>query len=84
MEKKVLRGSRNQCPSCSRYFNSNGAFDKHRTGHHGVDRRCMSTDEMEAAGMFIRPDGFWVGSAMKGYREHEDETSSDGTKTLEQ
>lgn len=78
MEKKVLRGYRNQCSACSQYFNSNGAFSKHRTGHHGVDRRCMTPSEMEGAGMVLRPDGFWIGSAMKGYKEHEDETLEHG------
>jgi hypothetical protein len=69
MEKKVLRGNRNQCSVCKRYFNSNTAFDAHRTGHHGVDRRCMTEEEMMAVGMILRPDGFWIASEMKGYME---------------
>ena len=39
-----LSGQRNQCPSCGEPFNSNAAFDKHRTGQFGKDRRCMSVD----------------------------------------
>lgn len=84
MEKKVLRGNRNQCSGCKQYFNSNGAFDKHRTGRHGINRRCRTPEEMREIGMILRPDGFWIASAMKGYREHEDETVEDGKTTVEQ
>jgi hypothetical protein len=66
-----LNGARNQCRGCKRYFNSNGAFDKHRTGDHGVDRRCMTDEEMIAKGMVLRDDGFWRGEAMQNYREGE-------------
>lgn len=83
MGKKVLKGNRNQCSGCNEYFNSTGAFEKHRTGHHGVDRRCMTADEMKAAGMILRPDGFWIGSEMKEYW-NENKTSSDGAETVEQ
>jgi hypothetical protein len=38
--------SKNQCMSCKEYFNSNSAFEKHRHGQYGVDRRCMTPDEM--------------------------------------
>lgn len=62
--KKQLNGNRNQCPTCKKYFNSNGAFDKHRTGQHGVDRRCMTTEEMIDEGMILGGDDFWRGSAM--------------------
>jgi hypothetical protein len=70
---KLLRGDRNQCQICKQYFNSTGAFDKHRTGSHGVNRRCKTPEEMVEAGMFLRPDGFWIGSQMKGYRENADQ-----------
>lgn len=63
-EKKQLRGDRNQCAGCGQYFNSLHAFDKHRTGEHGLDRRCLSPDEMTAKGMHVASDGFWRGSAM--------------------
>ncbi len=62
--RKTLRGDRNQCAGCGEYFNSTHAFEKHRVGAHGVDRRCMTADEMRAAGMVLRDDGFWRGSAM--------------------
>lgn len=81
MEKKVLRGNRNQCSACKRYFNSNTAFDMHRTGQHGVDRRCMTTTEMEAIGMILRSDDFWIGSAMKGYMENEKDHALDSCGT---
>lgn len=67
--RRPLNGARNQCSGCERYFNSNGAFEKHRTGEHGVDRRCMTDEEMTAKGMFLGADGFWRGERMSGYRE---------------
>lgn len=57
-----LTGQRNECPTCGERFNSNAAFDKHRTGHYGVDRRCMTAEEMQAHGMVKRDDGFWRGA----------------------
>jgi len=46
-KRRTLGEDHNQCPSCGLYFNSDAAFDKHRTGKHGVDRRCMTIPEME-------------------------------------
>lgn len=60
----TLRGDRNQCPGCGVFFNSTHAFDKHRTGAHGADRRCRTSEEMTDAGMVLGADGFWRGSAM--------------------
>lgn len=57
-----LTGDRNQCPGRGRYFNSSAAFDKHRTGAHGVDRRCLTEREMRDKGMALGASGFWVGS----------------------
>jgi hypothetical protein len=59
-----LHGDRNQCQGCKAYFNSTFAFDKHRTGDHGKDRRCLSVDEMTAKGMSQNAAGFWISSAM--------------------
>jgi hypothetical protein len=59
-----LNGARNQCPTCREYFNSNGAFDKHRTGPHGVYRRCRTPEEMQEKGMSLRKDGFWIADSM--------------------
>jgi hypothetical protein len=36
--------SRNQCRGCGQYFNSNSAFEAHRTGKYGEDRRCKTPD----------------------------------------
>lgn len=62
----ILRGDRNQCAGCGAFFNSTHAFDKHRVGEHGIDRRCLTADEMHGKGMVLRDDGFWRGSAMPG------------------
>lgn len=62
--KRELKGDRNQCPTCKKYFNSSAAFSKHRTGTYGVDRRCMTTEEMLETGMALNRDDWWVGSLM--------------------
>jgi hypothetical protein len=53
--------SRNQCRGCSLYFNSNSAFEDHRTGTFGVDRRCRTSEEMQARGYRLNKDGYWAG-----------------------
>lgn len=58
---KVLKGDKNQCPTCKEYFNSTSAFQKHRVGEFGKDRRCRTVDEMKSIGMMQKPDGFWIG-----------------------
>lgn len=55
-----LVGFRNQCQGCKEYFNSNASFEMHRTGEHGVDRRCRTTEEMAARGMCLNKAQFWV------------------------
>ena len=52
--------ARNQCQACKQYFNSNTAFDFHRTGEHGVYRRCMTVEEMLGRGMEINQAGYWI------------------------
>ncbi|HQR98138.1 MULTISPECIES: hypothetical protein [unclassified Polaromonas] len=59
-----LSGDRNQCQGCKEYFNSSFAFNKHRHGDHGIDRRCMTVDEMQAKGMSKNAAGFWISAAM--------------------
>jgi hypothetical protein len=59
-----LTGDRNQCPGCSEHFNSTFAFDKHRAGAFGKDRRCLTPEEMEAKGMGKNSAGFWISSPM--------------------
>lgn len=38
------------CGACHDNFNSLTAFDRHRVGKHGTDRRCLTGDEMRAKG----------------------------------
>lgn len=81
MDKK-LTGSRCKCTVCGGYFNSTGAFDKHRVGeyqHNG--RRCWSEAEMEAKGMSKNETGFWIGSVMPVGRSYEGKTGEIGRKT---
>lgn len=69
-----LGGQRNQCPTCGEFFNSNAAFDKHRTGDYGKplpgglytqnSRRCLSVEGMVAIGMAKASSGFWVTALM--------------------
>jgi hypothetical protein len=55
-----LTGDRCQCSACWLYFNSTRAFEKHRHGEYGVDRRCMSEPEMRSKGMEPGARGAWV------------------------
>ena len=67
-----LTGRRNQCQGCKEYFNSNTAFDKHRTGDHGKNRRCRTPLEMTEKGMLINNDGFWISEPSTREFVHED------------
>lgn len=75
----ILKGQRNQCRGCNEYFNSNLAFDKHRTGHHGHDRRCMTVEEMLAKGMLKNSRGFWITEAYDRtiWRDQDDEKADE-------
>lgn len=57
---KLLKGDKNQCQGCKEFFNSIKAFDMHRTGKHGVDRRCMTVEEMITKGMSLNASDFWI------------------------
>lgn len=70
-KKPVVRGDRNQCAGCQKLFNSSAAFDKHRTGDFGKDRRCMSTEQMEAKGMAVNGAGYWVTALNPQFSDHE-------------
>ena len=63
-QKIKYKSENNQCPSCGEMFRSIFAFDKHRTGRIGVNRRCMSVVEMQHCGMSINENGLWVSSSM--------------------
>lgn len=66
-----LGGSRNQCQGCKEYFNSNSAFDGHRTGKFGKDRRCRTPEELIAKGWLKNEAGFWI-TGLKPSNIHED------------
>ena len=73
---KLLTGDRNQCQGCKEYFNSNGAFERHRTGQYGVDRRCKTPEEMMQMGFSLNAKGFWITCKMPDrmkLREREEE-----------
>lgn len=55
-----LTGNRCECPSCSGYFNSVKAFDRHRVGNYPSSRRCLTLTEMVNRGMTVNPAGFWI------------------------
>jgi hypothetical protein len=71
-----LTGQRSLCRSCGLYFKSTAGFDKHRTGTHGVDRRCMTEDEMRAKGMARNGAGLWV-TALREFNYEPDMTPTD-------
>jgi hypothetical protein len=59
----IRKGAKGQCRECGRYFSSDTAFDGHRIGKHGKDRRCMTAIDMLRLGMrFI--SGVWRGQEM--------------------
>jgi hypothetical protein len=65
-----VRGEKtNQCPTCHLFFYSVTAFDKHRTGDHGVNRRCRTPEEMQAKGMALNEHGYWMASKMSEERK---------------
>lgn len=55
-----LRTRAEHCKVCHQTFAGTTAGDSHRTGRHGVDRRCRSTDELVAGGMWLF-NGVWHG-----------------------
>ena len=77
--KKVLGAARNQCGRCKEYFNSNSAFEMHRTGEHGVDRRCMTVEEMRGRGMDVNDAGFWITEHMTRRLQTEEADHEGGT-----
>jgi hypothetical protein len=54
-----LRGDRCACRSCGLTFRSTAAFDAHRRGKYGVDRRCLTEAELTERGYLPNKDGFW-------------------------
>ena len=68
---KPLNGDRNQCPGCNEYFNSTFAFQKHKTGEFGKNRRCRTVQEMLEIGMSQKPDGFWISEKTSRFKKEE-------------
>jgi hypothetical protein len=52
-------GGVSQCGACGLIFKSVHAFDAHRVGKHGVNRRCMTVTELRASGMEPNQRGQW-------------------------
>ena len=53
--------AKSACPSCGKTFISLEAFDAHRTGRfRNNTRRCLTEQEMRAAGMAQNSKGWWV------------------------
>jgi hypothetical protein len=53
-----LTDNRCQCRACGEYFSCADTFDRHRIGQFGIDRRCMTAAEMDAAGFARNRRGF--------------------------
>lgn len=56
-----------RCSACDEYFNSSGAFAKHRVGpfapiNEPDTRRCLTVSEMEAKGWARNQTGHWITS----------------------
>ncbi len=54
-----LTGGQSQCGACGLLFTSTHSFDEHRTGAHGINRRCLTETELRAAGLEPTGRGFW-------------------------
>lgn len=79
---RTLRGDHSLCAACGRYFNSTLAFDRHRAGRHGIDRRCRTELEMRRAGMSRNAGGWWITRARPRLRSSPDSRSGDRHWTL--
>ena len=56
------------CTVCHQTFTGTSAGDAHRVGAHGPARRCLTVDEMTAAGMTQNARGYWQRGA-KGVKD---------------
>jgi len=53
--------TRSECTDCGKVFASVAAFDAHRTGNFARrTRRCLSTHDMQVAGMTRNAQGQWI------------------------
>ena len=60
---------RSECIACNKAFRSVPEFDRHRTGDHGPDRRCLTSDEMIENGWEILASGMWRSPHVKKMAE---------------
>ena len=58
MKKQIDQQCHSTCMTCCKEFRTTAEFDRHRTGRHGLDRRCLTSAEMLAAGWAIN-DKLW-------------------------
>lgn len=56
--KLTIGGDDCQCMACGEGFLSTEPFDRHRTGKHGKNRRCLDREGMFKAGL-VRDGGWW-------------------------
>ncbi len=55
-----------ECLGCGALFLGVPAFDAHRVGRHGHDRRCATTADMLGAGLAQDERGVWVWASEVG------------------
>lgn len=63
----------NQCSACGQLFRAVTTHTLHRIGKFGIDRRCMTVDEMLASDMKLNSRRQWVNdddSALNRLAEH--------------
>lgn len=63
MDAQKLTGNKCECTACGQFFNRVSTFDRHRVGQFGVDRRCLTMDEMTAKGWRLNDKRFWLTEA---------------------
>jgi hypothetical protein len=57
-----------QCVACGEFFKSSGTFTRHRVGNwddRGLNRRCLTVEEMLAKGWGRNDGGFWVRDTLR-------------------
>jgi hypothetical protein len=50
MKKQHDQQCHSTCMGCGKQFRTTNEFDRHRVGSHGLDRRCLSSNEMTESG----------------------------------
>ena len=55
-----------ECMGCGALFLGVPAFDAHRIGRHGRDRRCATTADMLGAGLAQDERGVWLWASEVG------------------